>query len=828
MSDFLNNIEYENQSSEWISTKMLLEYWARDIWVNINVVFDENLKSDSDEWKNMKINQINWLEWWFFEIQNTWKNELRKINVTIWDETEIYDWVDSDWNLYKEEEDWNYVFYRWKRNDIKKKSSFYKWYTKYPPEYKLTLPDDLKAYELPAIIRWINKWTFWDSLPKFSATYETQAYILQTISYMYEKKENYIVNWKLTNEYKKTLKNLYLLYVENYWDDITSPFRNIEWINVFLDTLNNYKDEILNSKWKLDVLKEETYTAIINQSNWIKTWLEKYWWWNENISKYENNLNQTSNLNDLEWKVNDMLWIELDKSIFEHWKEQIFDYMTIVTTIDKDKTYTKIEELIKTKIGRFLKKVENWEELNDSEKEIVISTVYWTLRNFFINTKNSDELDKIFDLNSLQCLLWSILINVFLDKCWIKNTAVVLPSHSIMLAYVWNKKYILDLAYADKFSVDKNSKDWIKQTKVYKNWYKKISNDLVVEWRPEDVLLWWLYSNYTNNFTYIKNKFYFVDKWVFIAPEQYNLKIQKFLSYLYWWLYDKAEKEITDFLKEYPDSKRWKIFMAKLFLFKWDFDKAENLLNKINETEIFTNPNYSSYFLCKLAIIEHKDPVNTGDIEKYLNLLKKCFFYDDDAYLLLCDFYSNIWLYKQTYKYVDKVYTPSRKKSLLLKEWVVKVIDWDYDWALKYFNEILKYDKKYNYVYNNMWLVYTYKWDYDKAIECFVTEINNSGDLNMELTLDEDSLTWLLDNDFPNAYLYRNIALMYYKRWIKNWSVEDLKKSKQYYDKMFSKWSDWWYNIKFAMPYTNTNNLLFWNQDLVDLKNYFENLSNWN
>jgi len=180
---------------------------------------------------------------YFFETQKSATNEQKEITISMGNEKTTYQWRDTKGNLYKTETDGNRKFEKSAFVEIKANEN-YTWprYTQYPPHKILTLPNNLQTHELPAIIKKINRETCTAKdeqgketlvLPEHSTTYQMQAYLLQTIWYIYtlpSAKEGKVYK----PEYKKALKNLYLAYQDlnpesPQWTK--HPLATLDWVH---------------------------------------------------------------------------------------------------------------------------------------------------------------------------------------------------------------------------------------------------------------------------------------------------------------------------------------------------------------------------------------------------------------------------------------------------------------------------------------------------------------------------------------------------------------------------------------------------------------------
>jgi len=732
--------------------------WARDIWINIDVEFVSRSEFDS--------------KWWvFFEVEKNDKNEIFKYprKFVLWDESVSYDWIDIDWNMYKKEADWNRWFVDWEFVKLEmynskfyifnegRKEYLWKTFTKYPPYKKLYLPDDLNYFDLPSIISKLAEkvyktvdvdWNEVVDIPKDSASYQIQAYLIQTIMYVYnldEAKED----WVFKPEYKKLLKKLYLLYSKNFdvaFDDLNNPLWNITKLPIFLDKVKSCRDVVVWAKSDLNLLDININR---HDKDAVKFSLKKYRWqdntfyWrvHNQYDKYQEMLELSVDPTLFESVIEDKIKIWFDHVLFEHWSSVILDYMTWTTLVDKSKyNVISIEETISSRLESFLSKVEWWEVLTQLEQVDCMKIIFNEIEEMplLYEWNNTWELDEVFDTQEIQCLLWSIIAHSYLWKLWIKHNSLMMSNHVALLVYVWDKKYYFDWVnyYLDEFDVDED--DWFTNT-WYADYLKHEWTDLdnfdVEEWDASDLLLFWLYNNFWMNVSSsdVTNLYIiYLSNALNIMPDDYSIRCLRWLIYGFNWELEKAIDDLTYAITLDEASadvyfSRWLFYSLML-----DYDKAIE--------------DYSKWIILD---------------NEYL-----------DLYLYRSDSFYKVWDYAASIKDLEKIIGVEWYERAYYSIWDCYLLMWEYEKSIYYYKLWLKKDNSVLFYNNNIWFCNLQLWEYEEAEKRFIFEMQlwdkiNSSNLEDLLTLEKPS----------NAYLLKNISLMYYFLW-------DIGLSKKFYDKM--------------------------------------------
>jgi len=670
--------------------------------------------------------------------------------------------VQSGNEEYREELDGNYILEDGEYVEIVDFGDIgeQKRYTQYPPEYTLTIPEDLEIYELPRIIKRINSITFGDpeSLPIQCATYEVQAYILQTILYLYETKWTKENRDEFTKDQKRALKNYYLMYVEYFGDEDTSPLGKIETLKPRLEqikakkeTINITENELLTYK---DALKNEY-------------WASRSKLWEQNFDNYQSQLEQTKwDLPDVEKTIGDQLKIQVDGALYDHWKETISDYLTnfaildklidtdedlyyrIFSTIQKNisSNYTEIS-FIKSKLHKRNFKKFLWKDLFgrittftiDTEERREISRQVLAL----LKKDYTDEDDKTIKKLLIQSIGfnfdddWTILFFDKVDpskechpsilpnideKTLLNNILEQVDEATPNLdkaQFVFDEIRKFRSSYSNKYNLSQIFED--NQTQCMLN--TVLSHTILDELDIEHTVINW--PTHVALILYIDSKKYYFDP----STEESIVEIQD-----------------DDYQTKFKDYKlsNWTENESKKGIIAWLYDNwAGRLWNTIAE-----------------------DPTDELDLtlEHLSKTLKATNVWLEKDYYLISIIYSLLENIATDLKLEENVVNNFLNKH---EENMIKLYKTnpDLDWIDE------KGVSSISYLFNNKWLeIAQDEQDYQKALYYFCISLQveqwlDADELSSELDEEESKLYLekMLETDFVggNAYLYRNIGIVY-------------------------------------------------------------------
>lgn len=323
------------------------------------------------------------------------------------------------------------------------------WENKTWKNYDLYLPDDLKVFELPAIISKINKMTFWEILPSNASKEELKVKIAITIDTLIQ-----ILNkktWKNeTKEIQRAIKKYIKLFQDLYWIEESQKLSD-----------ENYRNEIIK-KW------EKTSSYSIYRDFKVKMI----------------NINTKENLENLLWEIEQIVWKEVVWHFEESFLEDSINLLRYwLSTITKweikflksnsknsDNLQIKVdvknldeqEKLLREKIwiDKLKKELEvakmKWDEKLLIETEIKITNIILSsLRDFpYFTDKNYNwfQPTSIIKDKKTQCIGFSILWHWFLEEVWIEHQILNIPNHSALEVIIWWKKYYFDPTLRNEIS----------------------------------------------------------------------------------------------------------------------------------------------------------------------------------------------------------------------------------------------------------------------------------------------------------------------------------------------------------------------------------------
>lgn len=261
-------------------------------------------------------------------------------------------------------------------------------------EYILYLPDSMKIYELPAIIKKVNELTFGEHMPNYASTIEIQHKIAHTVQYLSSiKNESNAADVEIAIKKYKELFSQYF------------PDKDIEKIDIQKNIDQEYFDEI-----------------------------KKIW-------------SHTDVVNAVEEVVIESLYKHLFESFFEQWAD-------MVAEIDEIKKAIPIEE--NKKQLDIVRKTKNKVLIEKKEKEVV-NKIIATMHAFYKkhNTSYSTEFQKgrptnIVYSKSVNCLGLTIMGHQLLNELGIDHQVRLMFGHIVLSVKLGNgKEYFFDATKYD-------------------------------------------------------------------------------------------------------------------------------------------------------------------------------------------------------------------------------------------------------------------------------------------------------------------------------------------------------------------------------------------
>lgn len=364
---------------------------------------------------------------------------------------------------------------------------------KYGDFYILYLAEDLKVYELPAIISRVNKLTFWNKLLEYASKNEMKVKIVITINRLLEILSS---NPEKKEDIQRAIKKYVRLYGELFWEQEANNLNKFEYRKRIISLKNEkkYKDY----EWKLPKISIKLKTK-----------------------------EQLDNLLDeVESSFSKELTLQFDETFFEKWVNMLRLGMKTITQAEqkilkgkkidpkkeelffskKDEDLDKKERLLRDKIGiEKLKKElgqirKTWNKEEIAKKEIkatnaILETIY---EYPYQNTKNwySYQPNKILKHKEIYCVWFSLLGHAFLSELWIKHKGLgIISWHSALEVNIGWKKYYFDGTASKKiFEFEYWEKKWV----FYE--IKLLGNSLneryfTKPWDTEKILFSQIYNN---------------------------------------------------------------------------------------------------------------------------------------------------------------------------------------------------------------------------------------------------------------------------------------------------------------------------------------------
>lgn len=606
-----------------------------------------------------------------------------------------------------------------------------KWYQK----YTLYLPDDLKVYELPAIISRINKNTFWEIIPDYTSKQELKIKIIQTVNYLLklEKKDKSIE--KAISKYTRLLSEMF-------------PGEDI---NKILKEDINKKD---NQKYK------EYEARLIN----IKT--------KENLEEL---------LNNVEEILSDEIKYHLEESIFEEWINALRLWMKTITEAEqkslnleerkkkweninkttKDKDLDKKERLLREKI--WIDKCKNdlkearqsWdkEKINEIEMKAT-SNILKILHEYPYQMIEQDywyQANKILEYKEIYCVWFSLIWHSFLSELWIQHSWLQLPVHFALEVTIWWINYLFDATNYNKLYKTKElpNKAWV-YTEIELEWYKNENNlhFYIIKWDPEKTLLSWINGNKWLSLDKIWKKeeaIKMYNKAIELNPNSADIYNNKWSILYDLWKNDEAIQNYNKSIILNPNFVPAYISLGYTLGEKEYYTEALNVLNKW--IEIIKNDWYFSFMLKKINI--NKQNINYNlwidylDKKEYIEAIKilkeniKTNPNEPNNYYVLWKTYFAIKHYEQAIKMLEKniklntnndskTYNTNYNSKAYNAIWFIYYNRKQYNLAIQNYQKALKINPNNINVYANLWLIYEDKKEYNLAIQNYkkVLELN--------------------------------------------------------------------------------------------------------
>ena len=291
--------------------------------------------------------------------------------------------------------------------------------------YTLFLPHDLTILELPAIIKHLNRHTFWEELPLFASTKELQIKLCILYGEVIQKEES--------SQRNTAIKNIYTIYEEMFWEDEVRKIGS-----------------------------EEYREGIINQ------------WERERFTRFIQNIT-ANNLNELREELADEVENHFYESFFENGINTLRLWMMTITQAEQEalkekskslkneeeiaihkstETLDEQERLLRDKIGIEELKADldaaresgHQREVARLEKHAtkkILQTLYeypWQVT----SNHYGYEPAEILRHKEIYCVGFALLWNSFLSELWIKHRWLDIPRHSALEVTLWWELYYFD------------------------------------------------------------------------------------------------------------------------------------------------------------------------------------------------------------------------------------------------------------------------------------------------------------------------------------------------------------------------------------------------
>lgn len=466
-------------------------------------------------------------------------------------------------------------------------------------QYDLFLPDDLKIYELPAIISRINKITFWEILPDYASKEELKVKIAITINELLKVLNEGKIDDKTKKAIQRAITKYIKLYADMFWDIEAQRLNQL-----------NYRQEII-SKW------EKT-----NNASRYKEYQSKLF----SIRTKENLSNLSEEVEShITWEIK---W-HFQESFLERWVNMLRLGMMTITQAEQinlrkkwiwkwedisfhisDKELDKNEKLLREKIGMTklkkeldeVRKTWNQEKINQLELKATNTILKVIYEYPYQLTQNNHgyQPNKIAEFKEIYCVGFSLLWHAFLTELGIKHYWLQIPEHSALEVIIGTKSYYFDgtaSSEVHEFTYWKRLGEYaeivLKRLKFGKDIYAQ-------RWNPEIILLSQIYNNKWStifNLWQYGEAIKLYDEALKLNPkhdEAYNNKWNALFSL---WKYDEAIKIYHEALRLNPinDSaynnkwnalfKQFKMKLSQLNIFasklvKWEKQYVDILYRK--------------------------------------------------------------------------------------------------------------------------------------------------------------------------------------------------------------------------------------------------------
>ncbi len=373
------------------------------------------------------------------------------------------------------------------------------WEDRFWKSYDLYLPDDLKIFELPAIISKVNKITFWEILPDYASKEELKVKITITINTLLQVLSEKILTDEEKKDIQKAIKKYVKLFEDMFWTEESWKLSNENYRNEIIEKsklsqgyerFKVYQTNLERIKTKeklsdlLGEIEEKLSWKIIEHfdESFFERWINMLWMWMMTITQAEQEDKER-------WLIEN--WYKLE--ISESWDKTYSKWSEKISFNVKTKTLDKKERLLRNKIWidylkrelEGVRKSWNQERINELEikaTNLVLKTIYeypyQLTQNFFWYKPN-----KIAEFKEIFCVWFSLLWHAFLSELWIKHYWLDMPAHSALNVIIWWKSYYFDATYQPEIT------DFLTYLKARR------LEDKISYWNPEKILLWQIYWN---------------------------------------------------------------------------------------------------------------------------------------------------------------------------------------------------------------------------------------------------------------------------------------------------------------------------------------------
>lgn len=446
------------------------------------------------------------------------------------------------------------------------------------------------------------------------------------------------LNWKIV---EITKEDKYWKYYNLYIPSNITKFQLLDYLVNLNNSLNIYTDnEILEIKWTIKTLLSKAY-KIDSKTLWvwinnIKTQkqlidnLDQTKIWKSHIKNAAKLLQNSKQINILNpnYKSDIVNILETTEKyllksfmigIFRIGRKNVYDNMksykekTVKEIIndennfDDEHLYLHQKMQIENYQKALLESKKNWnielhEKIELEAANKICSTVAEYPYTYALELKDGYKPNYIIKKHFAQCVGFAYLCNIFFDKLWIKNKALIYDWHINLSVYIWNKSYICDPKKSIELEKSEIIKSWFNEQKVIiQNWASEIDN-FAFEMDSQEGIMLCIINNFESELSSRLNRSYNLEKLVNLI-----FKIQL-----------KTIKWMNEFVKIFSslNSKYHQVFY---FLYKKvtinDFDFK--LWNRYLTLAALNWPNKDDYYKEKYKLLKILNKKKTAKLYKF-------------------------------------------------------------------------------------------------------------------------------------------------------------------------------------------------------------------